>query len=209
MEMEASPSMGRSPLIARRQRRPTGTSADNGHTPSILDSPSLRAVENGALDIHDEHSTNRSIAGRLGGSIRSARPNLLHLLDDENMMHKLEADQESVNEGTPLIDMDDFESSPPSPPLIVWIFPAVSCAAAYAFYNIFIKKGSFTIHPILGGVILQFVAAILGSSLLAVIVYKGDGKIHYDRAGLLWSCCAGLAVGTAEMLSFCVSGEIV
>jgi hypothetical protein len=197
MEMEASPSMGRSPLVARRHRRPS--------------SPGLRAVENGAFDIHDDYSTNRSIAGRLGGAIRSPKPGLLRPSEDENMlMLKLEADQESINEGTPLIDMDVFESSPPSPPLSVWIFPAVSCAAAYAFYNIFIKKGSFTIHPILGGVILQFVAAILGSSLLAVIVYKGDvGEIHYDRAGLVWSCCAGLAVGTAEMLSFCVSGEIV
>jgi hypothetical protein len=199
--MEGSPSsLGRSPL-ARRNRRPTGA---NGHKHNILDSPSLRAVENGAFDIHDENSNQRSIAGRLGGSIRSARPNMLHLLDDEN------GDQESIYEGTPLIDMDDFESSPLSPPLIVWIFPALSCAAAYAFYNIFIKKGSFTIHPILGGVILQFVAAILGSILLAAIIYKGDvGEIHYDRAGLFWSCCAGLAVGTAEMLSFCVSGKIL
>jgi hypothetical protein len=207
MKMVNSPPMGDgSPLIADRHRRPTSAANTNGHTYSIPDSPSFRAVENGAFDIQDEHSpTKRSSAGRLGGSIRS-----VNLLDDENMMHKLEADQESINEGTPLIDMDDFKSSPTSPPLVVWIFPAVSCAAAYAFYNIFIKKGSFTIHPILGGVILQFVAAILGSILLAVVVYKGDaGEIHYDRAGLFWSCCAGLAVGTAEMLSFCVSGKIL
>jgi drug/metabolite transporter (DMT)-like permease len=45
---------------------------------------------------------------------------------------------------------------------MTWIFPALACAAAYAFYNIFIKKGSFTIHPILGGLVLQFVAALLG-----------------------------------------------
>ena len=89
-----------------------------------------------------------------------------------------------------------------------------------ALYNIFIKKGSATIHPILGGVILQFVAALLGTILLAAILIQekqqeksvvGAGNtvttsIEYDRAGLIWSCCAGLAVGTAEMLSFCVSG---
>jgi len=82
---------------------------------------------------------------------------------------------------------------------------------AYAFYNVFIKKGSASIHPILGGVILQFVAALLGTVLLIALTVhqktKGAGAvIEYDRHGILWSVCAGLAVGTAEMLSFCVSG---
>jgi hypothetical protein len=217
MAMEDSPSIGRSPYISRRPR--SSSVNGGGHIQSILDSPGLRAVENGALDIHDERSL-RSISGRLGGSIRSPKPNRsLHLLSNEElMMHKLEAaaaadpttTSPSCGEGTPLIDEDDFKASSISPPLILWIFPALSCAAAYAFYNIFIKKGSFTIHPILGGVILQFVAAILGLFLLAALVYKGDtGEIQYDRAGLLWSCWAGLAVGTAEMLSFCVSGKML
>ena len=30
--------------------------------------------------------------------------------------------------------------------------------------------------------------------------------LNWDYKGLLWACAAGLAVGTAEMLSFCVSG---
>lgn len=30
-------------------------------------------------------------------------------------------------------------------------------------------------------------------------------EIHYDKYGLAWSVCAGLAVGSAEMLSFFVS----
>ena len=34
----------------------------------------------------------------------------------------------------------------------------------------------------------------------------GGGKMQYDKDGLLWSVMAGLAVGLAEMLSFCVSG---
>ena len=38
-----------------------------------------------------------------------------------------------------------------APPLLVWIWPALLCALAYALYNIFIKKGSASIHPILGG----------------------------------------------------------
>jgi transporter family protein len=82
------------------------------------------------------------------------------------------------------------------------------CAAAYAFYNIFIKKGSASINPILGGVILQFVAALLGTVLLGGLVWKEGGAevITYDYWGVFWAVCAGLAVGVAEMLSFCVSG---
>jgi uncharacterized membrane protein len=99
-----------------------------------------------------------------------------------------------------------------SPPIIVWIGPALLCALAYALYNIFIKKGSASIHPVLGGVILQLVAAILGCALLGfIVVHNGkmvgeesDG-LYYDVAGIRWAVCAGLAVGLAEMLSFFVS----
>jgi hypothetical protein len=35
-----------------------------------------------------------------------------------------------------------------------------------ALYNIFIKLGSYSIHPVLGGVVLQFVAALLGSGTI-------------------------------------------
>jgi transporter family protein len=74
--------------------------------------------------------------------------------------------------------------------------------------QIFIKKGSASIHPILGGVILQFVAALLGTILLGSLMLGADKsfELHYDRNGLAWSVAAGLAVGLAEMLSFCVSG---
>ena len=96
----------------------------------------------------------------------------------------------------------------PSPPLLLWIVPALCCALAYGLYNIFIKKGSNSIHPVLGGVILQFVAALLGCCLLAVIVWRDNGwqDLEYDREGIQWSICAGLAVGVAEMVSFFVSG---
>lgn len=58
------------------------------------------------------------------------------------------------------------------------------------------------------GVILQFVAALLGTLLLTSLTLTADKsfELHYDRNGLLWSVAAGLAVGLAEMLSFCVSG---
>jgi len=100
-----------------------------------------------------------------------------------------------------------------SPPMMVWIGPALVCALCYALYNIFIKKGSASIHPVLGGVILQLVAAALGSCLLAALVWRdtADGQggfdaLPYDQEGIQWAVLAGIAVGSAEILSFCVSG---
>jgi bacterial/archaeal transporter family protein len=88
-----------------------------------------------------------------------------------------------------------------------WIVPALVCALCYAFYNIFIKLGSATIHPMLGGVILQFVAAIFGSILIGILISKeGVEELNYDASGIQWAMCAGVAVGAAEMLSFVVSG---
>jgi len=103
-------------------------------------------------------------------------------------------------------EMSEFEM-PQSPPFLVWIWIALICALCYALYNIFIKKGSATIHPILGGVVLQFVAAILGTCLLSVLIMKdGTSELNYDREGLQWAILAGTAVGAAEILSFIVSG---
>jgi transporter family protein len=93
-----------------------------------------------------------------------------------------------------------------SPPLMKWLWIALCCATAYALYNIFIKKGSASINPILGGVILQYVAALFGSILLGAILLAGDTKLECDKWGIIWSCCAGFSVGAAEMLSFVVSG---
>ena len=64
----------------------------------------------------------------------------------------------------------ELEPSPAIPPLAVWIVPTLCCALAYALYNIFIKKGSSHINPVLGGVILQLVAAVLGCCLLLFLV---------------------------------------
>ena len=135
-----------------------------------------------------------------------------------------------VSEGTPLIapsqpspgiaesarmlSVDDGAMA--SPPLAVWIGPALACALAYALYNIFIKKGSASINPILGGVILQFVAACLGCVLLGGVIFfnslldengmEKDNVLEWDWTGVQWAILAGFAVGAAEMISFCVSG---
>jgi len=100
-----------------------------------------------------------------------------------------------------------FEPGQDSPPLLQWIGPALLCALAYALYNIFIKKGSASIHPILGGVILQFVAAILGSVLCLSLVYgPTQEELFYDTNGVWYAICAGISVGAAEIISFMVSG---
>ena len=93
------------------------------------------------------------------------------------------------------------------PPLIQWIGPALFCALSYALYNICIKKGSASINPVLGGVVLQFVAALFGSCLLAILEIEDGGEgLKYDTEGIMWACFAGISVGTAELLSFSVSG---
>jgi transporter family protein len=100
-----------------------------------------------------------------------------------------------------------FLGTTESPPIAVWIVPALCCAMAYALYNIFIKKGSSHINPVLGGVILQLVAALLGSALLAFLVVKEGGSevIVFDGDGVFWAVLAGVAVGVAEIVSFFVS----
>lgn len=106
-----------------------------------------------------------------------------------------------------LAPLNDFLETPNSPPLAVWILPALCCAIAYALYNIFIKKGSSHINPVLGGVILQFVAALLGSVLLGILILKEGGSevIVFDSDGIFWAVLAGVAVGVAEIVSFFVS----
>jgi transporter family protein len=88
-------------------------------------------------------------------------------------------------------------------PAATWMGPALLCALSYALYNLFIKKASSQIDPILGGVLLQFVAATAGS-MLWLLQPKGKA-VPTRAAGLAWAAAAGLAVGAAEMLSFWIS----
>mmetsp|Transcript_6112 Transcript_6112/g.7906 ORF Transcript_6112/g.7906 Transcript_6112/m.7906 type:complete len:228 (-) Transcript_6112:48-731(-) len=128
------------------------------------------------------------------------------LLNDANDIASL------VGEKAPLIGSNAVNTlkstdSMASPPIRTWIGPALFCALMYALYNIFIKKGSASIHPVLGGVILQFVAAILGCFLLSILVFReGWEDMNYDNEGIMWAVWAGVAVGAAEILSFVVSG---
>lgn len=124
------------------------------------------------------------------------------------------AEHVSASEESPLIwhRLDSISSEKEiiavkAPALYIWIGPALVCSLMYALYNICIKKGSASIHPILGGVILQFVAAILGTGLLLVILtVDGSSDMNYDREGIQYAILAGASVGAAEILSFIVSG---
>lgn len=88
------------------------------------------------------------------------------------------------------------------PPLGLWIVPALFCALSYALYNICIKKGSASINPIVGAVVLQFVAAIYGSCILG-IVYLNGVVPEYDGRGILWACWAGVFVGVSWAVWVC------
>lgn len=118
------------------------------------------------------------------------------------------ANEGVVGEKTPLVTLESTDTAGGDkipPPW--WIAPALICALMYALYNIFIKKGSASIHPVLGGVILQFVAAVLGTVLLSILIFKdGWQEMNYDSDGIFWAIWAGVAVGAAEILSFVVSG---
>lgn len=158
---------------------------------------SWRAVEVAALTIPAEHS--HAIGARLGGTgVDSTRSG--------GRITPMASPR--INEKTRLVQPgDEAKHDIGPPPLTKWIWVALACAGCYALYNISIKKGSSSINPIMGGVILQFVAALLGTLLLSIMILRGMGsEIHYDKKGLLWSVGAGLWVGTAEMVSFVVSG---
>ena len=105
---------------------------------------------------------------------------------------------------------------------IMWIPQALVCASAYAFYNLFIKKASSStsapIDPVLGGVLLQLVAALMGATLYiwkqlttkATVTAAAAAKPLFtgsllQNGGVGWSIAAGLAVGAAEILSFMIS----
>jgi transporter family protein len=93
-----------------------------------------------------------------------------------------------------------------------WILPALLCATSYALYSLSIKKAAtHSMDPILGGVLLQCVAALVGSLLWIYqttnITTTSSATRSLSRAGIVWSVAAGVAVGMAELLSFVISGQ--
>jgi hypothetical protein len=125
----------------------TGTLTSSLRDGSEMMMGSFRAIEKGALTRSSDRRASRTISARLGGytdSVRIADDIVLGIADEKT----------GLLEGADEAELLEYELHH-SPPLIKWIFPALLCALSYALYNIFIKKGSYSIHPILGGVILQ------------------------------------------------------
>jgi hypothetical protein len=77
---------------------------------------------------------------------------------------------------------------PAAPPLTSWIGPTLSCGLSYALYNLFIKRASSLMDPMLGGVLLQVVAAALGSCLWLVTSSRNAaaGPALITRGGIGW-----------------------
>jgi transporter family protein len=84
-----------------------------------------------------------------------------------------------------------------------WIFIALFTAAAFGAYNVFIKLGSGKIDHVLGAVVLQVVAAIIGGGY-ALVLKLGGKELPVSREGLGYAALAGVAVGVAEILTFVV-----
>jgi bacterial/archaeal transporter family protein len=84
-----------------------------------------------------------------------------------------------------------------------WLPLALLTALAFGLYNLSIKVASGSINQIAGAVVLQVVAAILGSLLLLYIKLNGQ-PVLWSQKGILFSCLAGLFVGLAEILTFYV-----
>lgn len=78
---------------------------------------------------------------------------------------------------------------------------ALVTATCYGGYYFFIGAASQGIHRILGAVILQVVAALMGVALLVFLKCTGV-QFTATKGGFAFACAAGIAVGLAEITSF-------
>jgi len=84
-----------------------------------------------------------------------------------------------------------------------WLLLAIITAIFYGMYNFFIKISSGHINQVVGAVILQLVAAILGAITLFVLKLTGT-EFNVSSKGVWFAILAGAMVGVAEILSFFV-----
>lgn len=86
------------------------------------------------------------------------------------------------------------------------IFLAVLAGVLFGLYNYTIKVSSNQIHEILGAVILQGVALLLG--LLVLLYFKWNRiTLEIEHGGLKYAIAAGIFVGLAEIVSFYVFSQ--
>ena len=84
-----------------------------------------------------------------------------------------------------------------------WLPLALLTALCLALYNFFIKLASNHVSAAAGAVVLQLVAATLGSAWLLKLKLEGQ-PIPVTPKGLGLAALAGLGVGLAEILTFIV-----
>lgn len=84
-----------------------------------------------------------------------------------------------------------------------WIVLAVMTAFFYGTYNFFIKISSGHINQIVGALILQIVAALLGAGVLLVMKLRSV-PLEITNKGIGYAVLAGVFVGLAEIFSFIV-----
>ena len=78
-------------------------------------------------------------------------------------------------------------------------------AFMFGLYNIFIKLSSDHIQPVLGAVVLQFVAAFIGSGLLFYLHRTGTTP-GVSARGVWLAVAAGIAIGLVEILTLIFTG---
>jgi bacterial/archaeal transporter family protein len=84
-----------------------------------------------------------------------------------------------------------------------WILLAILTAFFYGVYNFFIKVSSNHINQVVGAVVLQAVATLIGG--LALLFLKmTNTPISISSKGLYYAILAGVFVGLAEITSFFV-----
>ena len=76
-------------------------------------------------------------------------------------------------------------------------------AVFYGVYNVFIKISSGHINQIVGAVILQIVAALLGGIIL-LIMKMTNSPLEISQKVVWFAVLAGIFVGLAEITSFFV-----
>ncbi len=84
-----------------------------------------------------------------------------------------------------------------------WLPLALLTALCLALYNFFIKLAAHHLPPAVGAVVLQLVAAALGTAWLLRLKLQGQ-PLALSGRGLGLAALAGLGVGLAEILTFVV-----
>jgi len=88
---------------------------------------------------------------------------------------------------------------------MIYILVAIA-AFMFGMYNVFIKLSATHIEAVLGAVVLQFVAALIGLAWLSYLKITG-AHIFSTPKGIGLAVGAGVAIGLVEILTFVIYGQ--